>query len=92
MNKKNTKTSGDYEMTTERSQEDVARHDRLRRKSEFVDALAEFLVSNQATKSIKLQMQDPLAIEWAKLRSKSTLHGYPTLEEAKASLREFLLT
>jgi hypothetical protein len=81
----------DHETTTEKSQADVARHDRLRRKSEFIDALAKFLVENQAMKSIRLQMLEPLALEWAELRNKSPLHGYPTVEEAKQDLREFLL-
>ncbi len=81
----------DHKMTTESSLADVARHDRLRRKLEFIDTLAEFLVNDQASKSIQLQMQKPMALEWAKLRKHTPLSGYTTVEEAKLILREFLL-
>jgi len=67
-------------------------------RARFINALAGFLVSNQAGKSIELQMETerprpaPLtswAHEWAKLRSISPLFGYPSIEEAEKALMEF---
>lgn len=67
-------------------------------KQKFIQQLAEFLCDNQAAKGILLQvegarMTDPrpnLAVEWAALRSKTPLFGYPTVEEAVEQLTEFL--
>jgi hypothetical protein len=81
---------------------------RQKRLDKFVDALTEFLVGNQAAKSIALEIEtktktgSPLedyiaqnvcpkwAAEWAKLRNATPLFGYPTVEEAKRTLKAFL--
>jgi hypothetical protein len=63
---------------------------RLERKAEFIRALAEFLVADQAAKSIQLEMGLDYAKQWAALRAKAPLFGYPTVEEAVADLSEFL--
>jgi len=69
-----------------------------RRKAQFIRQLAEFLVGNQAGKSICLQMDQMrpengvprLATEWAALRAKTPLFGYPSIEEAEKTLTDFL--
>ncbi len=72
---------------------------RQQKKQILIEELAHFLVDDQAAKSIALQMDhqrpdtDPrpkLAVEWAKLRSASTLHGYPDLPEAIETLEALL--
>ena len=69
------------------------------KKKELIAQLAHFLVDNQAAKSIILQMDsmrtegDPrpaMGKEWAKLRSASTLQGYPEYDEAVATLTTLL--
>jgi hypothetical protein len=67
------------------------------RKAEFVKALAEFLVGNQAGKGIALEVEHRTgggiikwAQEWAKLRNATPLFGYLTVEEAEKELTEFL--
>jgi hypothetical protein len=64
------------------------------RRDEFVKELAKFLIDNQVGKSIALQMPPsriiPWAKEWATLRQKSFVHGYPTLAEGEAALRNLL--
>lgn len=65
------------------------------RKAQFIIKLAAYLVENQAGKSISLEMESesamvPWAHEWARVRSASPIHGYPTLEEAVAILEDFL--
>ena len=57
----------------------------------FVHALAEYLVSDQAIMSIKLEMGSPEAKAWCKLRSTTPLFGYPTVEQAEKQLTEWLL-
>jgi len=59
-------------------------------KDLFVRELAVYLVANQATMSIKLQMGSPEAVTWAKLRGATPLFGYPTVDEAEVQLRDFL--
>ncbi len=72
---------------------------RQEKKQILIEALAHFLVDDQAAKSIALQMDhqrptnDPrpkLAVEWAKLRSASMLSGYPDLPEAIRTLEALL--
>lgn len=69
---------------------------RLERKKLFIRSLAEFLVGNQAGKSIALEIEAktcPIitwAQEWAKLRGTTTLFGYPSVDEAEKQLKEFL--
>jgi hypothetical protein len=60
------------------------------RLSQFVRALAEYLVGNQAHMSILLEIGKPEAIKWQKLRSQTPLMGYPTVDEAEKALRGFL--
>jgi hypothetical protein len=59
-------------------------------KTEFIRKLAEYLVKNQAGKSILLERGDKGAEAWAALRGATPLHGYPTVEEAVATLTKFL--
>lgn len=59
-------------------------------KQAFVAALADYLVTDQARKSILLEMGKPEAKQWAALRATTPLQGYPTLEEAKAQLTAWL--
>jgi len=61
----------------------------MTRKELFIVQLAEFLVGDQALKSIKLEMGDIFAKQWAELRGVSPLSGYPTLEEAIETLTQF---
>ncbi len=67
-----------------------AKSQKLVRRAAFIEALAGFLVNNQAMKSIELEMNKPSAIEWAKVRGATPLFGYPTLEEAVEVLNGFL--
>jgi hypothetical protein len=60
------------------------------KKQEFIRALAEYLVGNQARKSIELEMGKESAVEWSKLRNKTPLFGYPDADEAEKILTEFL--
>ena len=59
-------------------------------KAEFIRKLAEYLVGDQAGKSILLQAGNEGAKEWAALLCMTPLHGYPTVDEAIATLTEFL--
>lgn len=63
---------------------------RLERKAGFIKQLAEFLTKDQGMWSIKLEMNDPTALVWARLRSASTLFGYPNAEEAEQELTRLL--
>ena len=60
------------------------------RKQAFIKQLAIYLVGDQAHKSIELQMRKESAQQWADLRGKTPLFGYPTVEEAEQILTEFL--
>jgi len=60
------------------------------RKAQFIRVLAEYLARDPAKQSILLQMGDPHAHQWAKLRGPTPLSGYPTIDEAEETLREFL--
>ena len=60
-------------------------------KREFVKALAEFLTTNEALRSVQLQMGKEIGKEWAKLRDATPLHGYyPDINKAIKELEEFL--
>ena len=61
------------------------------RKSAFIRQLAVYLAGNQAEMSIRLQMGRADAQAWAALRDETPLRGYPTVDEAEAQLREWLL-
>lgn len=64
---------------------------KLEAKERFIRQLAQFLAGNQARKSIELEMGKESAKEWAALRATTPLFGYPSVDEAEATLREFLL-
>lgn len=59
-------------------------------KADFIRKLAEYLVEDQADKSVLLGMGDKGALAWAALRGATPLHGHPTVDEAVATLTEFL--
>lgn len=61
------------------------------RKKKFVRALAEYLASDLAHKSILCQMGKSEGRQWAELWNASPLRGYPTVDEAEKMLTEFLL-
>lgn len=68
--------------------------DHQKQLAEFVHQLAVFMVDNQAAKGLSLAMERPTmpvlwASEWSKLRNKSPIFGYPTVEEAEKQLKEF---
>jgi len=70
---------------------------RLERKKKFIRALAEFLGgTNQVRMSCALAVGEfggeifKVAKLWQTMRGESFLNGYPTIEEAEASLEEFL--
>ncbi len=60
------------------------------RKQDFIQALAEYLVADQARQSIMLEMGKPEAKIWARVRNTTPLMGYPTVEKAVVVLTEFL--
>lgn len=63
----------------------------LERRERLIDAIAHFIVDNVADKSIRLQMnQHAIYHEWAKIHQASGCFGYPTLDEARAKIRETL--
>ncbi len=63
----------------------------MKTKEEFIDVLAEYLVGNEAEMSIRLQMGQPDAIAWQKLRDATPLFGYyPEKSKAIRELTEFL--
>ncbi len=57
------------------------------RKDALIKALAEYLVENQAIKSVRLQMGQPDAQEWSKIRNLTEIRGWATVEEAVEILR-----
>lgn len=59
-------------------------------KSVFIKALAEYLVKDQATMSIKLEMGKADALQWAKLRETTPLMGWPTVDQAETQLAAWL--
>lgn len=60
------------------------------RKKRFIRQLAEYLVGDQAKKSIELEMGKESAQQWSALRSTTPLSGYPTVDEAEEVLTDFL--
>ncbi len=60
------------------------------RKLAFVRALAQYLVGDQGIMSIRLEMGDPNAQQWARLRAATPLFGYPTEDEATEQLASWL--
>jgi hypothetical protein len=64
------------------------------RQLRFIKALAEFLVSNEAEMSVRLQMGKNDAEKWSKLRSSTPLFGYYSgadgLDRAERDLINFL--
>ncbi len=67
----------------------------MKDKKEFIKQLASFLVKDQGSKSIHLEMSHPIvsryAEEWQKLRATTPLFGYPTEYEAEQQLTAWLL-
>lgn len=59
-------------------------------KKAFIRKLAEYLVGDQAHKSILLEMGTSEAMQWAELRAATPLGGYPTIDEAEGLLTKFL--
>ena len=60
------------------------------RKQEFIKELAEYLVGDEAKRSIQLSMGNKEAEQWAKIRNTTPLFGYMTVEEATKELTDFL--
>lgn len=77
-------------MTLEFGNFDPRTSDRVRKK-DFVKVLAEYLVGDQVRRSIQLEMADPDAKLWARMRGLTPLLGYPDVEEAERQLAEWLL-
>lgn len=61
----------------------------LEKKQQFIQAIAEYLCQDSASKSIELEMGRTRAKEWAKVRNASPIFGYATVEEAQKTLAEF---
>ena len=59
-------------------------------RKKFAQALAQYLVNNEAVMSVKLEMQDPEALVWAKVRAATPLFGYVTAKQAAATLEAWL--
>jgi len=60
------------------------------RKLVFVRALAHYLVGDQASMSIRLQMGDPNAEQWSSLCGATPLFGYPSEDEAVEQFASWL--
>jgi hypothetical protein len=65
--------------------------DRFKMKKEFVKELARYFCEDQATKSIWLQMGREDAKAWSRLRGLTPVSGWATVEEAQATLEQWLL-
>ncbi len=70
---------------------------RLENKERFIQAVARYLVENQASKSIALEMESKIpppihawAKEWADVRNAAPIFGYATVDETAEALRELL--
>lgn len=59
-------------------------------KDAFVKAVAAYLVSDMASKSICLQIGNPDAKAWAAAYQASGCHGWATADEAEQSIRKIL--
>lgn len=64
--------------------------DRLERKKELIEELAEYLTRDLGTRSILLEMGKPEAKEWARLWEVAGMFGYPTKDEAVVTLTQLL--
>lgn len=61
------------------------------RKAEFIKALAKWLAGpNSAHMSILLEMKNPQAEMWARIRDATPISGWASVEEAERVLTEFL--
>lgn len=66
-------------------------------RSNFIRAIAGYLVEHDAAKGIALEVERAFpghvqwAAEWQKVRAKSPIFGHVTLDEAEKQLRAFLL-
>lgn len=63
---------------------------RLKVRSQLIEALAEYLSGNAAHMSILLQMDKPEAKAWAKLRSAANIMGNLSVQETVEHLEELL--
>lgn len=60
------------------------------RIKELIESVADFVTSDLAKRSIRLQMGDLDAKRWARMYSAAGCHGYATKEAAIASLEALL--
>lgn len=77
--------------------EKEAKMTRLERKLALIDELVKMLATRQAEFSVRLQASstigqpDPDVEQWRTLRSLTNMNGYPSDDEARDLLKEFLL-
>ena len=77
--------------TKKQAEEHRINKEKSERRMAFIRELASFLVDAEIEMSIKLQMKDPSALRWQRLRITSPLFGYyPDKEKAVRELDEFL--
>ncbi len=60
-------------------------------REKLIEAIAEFLVTNEARKSIETQMGDPTAHAWAKMRSYTGIRGWDVTKEQAIQALESVL-
>lgn len=63
---------------------------RKEQRAEIIEAIASFLTTDVAVKSIHLQMKTKYAEEWANIWQKLRINGYSTKEEVIKQLEEIL--
>ena len=71
-----------------RTEARLKRRDAMRES--FLDALTTFLVKDQGSKSIYLEMGENWAREWARLRGSTPCDGYMDEVTARKVLKEFM--
>lgn len=59
-------------------------------QAQFLDALVEYLVGNEAEQSIKLSLDDKSSLLWLQVRSATPLTGYYPGPTGKARARQEL--
>jgi hypothetical protein len=55
----------------------------------FLRAVAEYLTTDSARKSVLIEMKNPDALMWAKIRNAGPMLGWATQEEAYGALCRF---
>ena len=63
---------------------------RLQHKRELIKLLAEYISSDAAKKSILLEMKDPDATLWAKIRQAANVFGWLSVEDTEKQLKDLL--